>query len=315
MRTFSWIAVIMTCFVSGGATCMRRNVPTPYPPPPPILTETPDLQAVLGAVNRTANIRQLSSNSASVDVLSMPRVPKLNATLALEREKRFRLRASLPIVLGAGLDMGSNDQVFWFEVPEGMSQTLYYAEHEKYRQQIERAILPIDPSWLMDALGLVQIDPSTVVAGPVTRPDGKLEIRSTLTMPHGVYQKVCFIEHPAGHVTEQFLYSPGGALVATSQATNHRYYDEAQCALPHQVTVNLTPAAGPPLSLRIDIGSYTLNQLISGDPNQFSMPQSAGKAIDLTTITGFAPQANAGVVPANYAAGGSTPLPMRGMIR
>ncbi len=163
--------------------------------------------------------------------------------------------------------MGSNDQVFWFEVPEGMSQTLYYAEHEKYRQQIERAILPIDPSWLMDALGLVQLDPSTVVAGPVRRPDGKLEIRSTWAMPHGVYQQVCFIEHPAGHVTEQFLYAPSGALVATSQATNHRYYDEAQCALPHQVTVNLTPAAGPPLSLRIDIGSYTLNQLISGDPN------------------------------------------------
>ncbi len=47
------------------------------------------------------------------------------------------------------------------------------------------------------------------------------------------------------------------------------------------------------------------------------MPQSAAKAIDLTTISGFAPQANANanVVPAAYAAGGPTPLPMRGTIR
>ena len=142
----------------------------------------------------------------------MPNLPKLSATLALEREQRFRLRASLPIVLGAGLDMGSNDEVFWFEVPEGMSKTLYYANHEKYRQQMHRAILPIDPSWLMDALGLIEIDPSTVVAGPVRRPDGKLEVRNSISMPDGVYQRVCFIESAAGYVTEQFLYAPGGQL-------------------------------------------------------------------------------------------------------
>ncbi len=66
---------------------MRRDVPVPYPPPPPVLAETPELQDVLSAVNRTANVRELSSNSASVDVLSMPRVPKLNATLALATRK------------------------------------------------------------------------------------------------------------------------------------------------------------------------------------------------------------------------------------
>ena len=291
---------------------MRREVLVPFPPPPPVLNETPSLQDVATAVNRTASIRQLSTNSASVDVLSMPNLPKLNATLALEREQRFRLRASLPIVLGAGLDMGSNDEVFWFEVPEGMSKTLYYANHEQYRQQLHRAILPIDPSWLMDALGLIEIDPSTVVAGPVRRPDGKLEVRNSISMPDGVYQRVCLIEAAAGYVSEQFLYAPGGNLIASSQATNHRFYEEHQCVLPHMVTVNLTPASGPPLSLRIDVGSYAVNQLLSGDPQLFVMPQSAAKMVDLTTISGIVPTTAAIVAPVDYTADRLPPIPLRG---
>lgn len=299
---------------------MRRDVPAPFPPPPAIFAETPTLHDVVTAVNRTANVRQLSSNSVSVEVLSMPKLPKLSsATLALERTKRFRMKAGLAVMLGKGLDMGSNDQLFWFEVPDGMSRTLYYAEHEKYLQQMHRAILPIDPSWLMDALGLVQIDPSTVVAGPVVRPDGKLEIRSTFSNPSGVYQRVCFIDSAAGHVTEQFLYGPSGSLIATSQASKHRFYDEHQCALPHEVTVNLTPAAGPPLALRINVGWYAVNQLLSGDPNEFVMPQSAANAVDLTTISGIGPQdtgIGTGVVaPVGYSANVTAALPMRGTIQ
>ncbi len=314
MRILTWIGIICVCFISGGATCARRSRPLNLPPPPIVWTETPSLPEIAAVVNRTANIRQLSSNSASVDVLSMPSVPKLNATLSLERERKFRLRASLPIVLGAGMDLGSNDEMFWFEVPEGMSKTLYYARHDQYRQQLNRAILPVDPTWMMDALGLVQIDPSTVVAGPVKRDDGKLEIRSSMVMPDGVYQRVCFIEPLAGYVTEQFLEDPHGKLIAWCKATNHVYYEQAQCSLPHQVELTLTPAMGPPLSMRIDIGSYVINQLLSGDPQLFTMPTSASQAIDLTTLSGGGGvvPAPAAAMPIGYSASVPTAYPLRG---
>ena len=276
----------------------------------------PTLEQIAAAVNRTANVYQLSSNAASVDVTSMPGVPKLNATLSLQRPQRFRLRASLPIVLGAGLDMGSNDELFWFEVPEGMSKVLYYARHDQYRQQLNRAILPVDPTWVMDALGLVQIDPASVVAGPVKRSDGKLEIRSTLTMPDGMYQRVLFIQPDAGYVTDQFLYAPSGNLIAQCAATNHVYYEQVQCALPHQVELNLAPAVGPPLSMTIEVGTYVVNQLLSGDPQLFSMPTSASQAVDLTTLTGASgvvpapvPQAS---VPIDYSATVPRAYPLRG---
>ena len=77
----------------------------------------PGLNELTQVMNRTQSITQLSTNSASVEVLSMPDLPRLNATLNLQREKNFRLRTSLPIVF-AGIDMGSNSESFWFEVPE-----------------------------------------------------------------------------------------------------------------------------------------------------------------------------------------------------
>lgn len=318
MRTLVWIGTLLVCFVSGGATCARRQTPIPFPPPPVVFGETPTIDELASVVNRTDSIRQLSCNSASVEVLSMPKLPRLGATLNIQRDRNFRLRASLPIVLGAGIDMGSNDQVFWFEVPDrmsGMSKTLYYAQHEQYRQQLHGSVLPVDPTWVIDALGLVHVDPATVVAGPVRRDDGKLEIRNTLSMPDGIYQRVCFIEASAGYVTDQFLYAPDGRLIAKSQATNHRYDDQHQCALPHLVQLDLTPASGPPLAMKIEIGSYAVNQLLSGDPNLFTMPQTASQAVDLTTLSGppIAGSATRVEPPIGYSARRSSPIPLRGM--
>ncbi|MGI9471439.1 MAG: hypothetical protein ACR2NZ_07910 [Rubripirellula sp.] len=318
MRILGWFGILFVCFVSGGATCARREAPLPFPPPPVVLDTTPTLEQLTSVVNRTQSVQQLSTNSASVKMLSMPSLPKLGATLNLEREKKFRLRASLPIVLGAGMDMGSNDEVFWFEVPEGISKTLYYARHDQYRQQLNRAILPVDPTWVTDALGLVQIDPATVDAGPITRDDGKYEISSTLNMPDGVYHRICFVEPNAGYVTDQFLYSPAGKLIAESHASNHAYYDQQQCALPHRVELKLSPAVGPPLEMRIEVGGYTVNQLLSGDPQLFAMPTSASQMVDLTTLSGnpsVAPPTAGASTPINYSANANTTLPLRGMTR
>ncbi|MEM6471775.1 MAG: hypothetical protein AAF802_19605 [Planctomycetota bacterium] len=275
------------CFVSGGATCSRREINVAqFPPPPPVLAPAASLQDVVNAVNRTSAIRELSTNTASVDVLSMPAVPTLSATMNVRREKEFRLRASLPIVMGAGLDLGSNNELFWFEVPEGMSRTLFYARHADYQRRLNRAVLPVDPSWVIDALGLVQLDPAQVVAGPVLRPsDGKLELRSTMPTPAGLFQRVCYVDAAAGHVTDQLLYDPAGKLIAESHATNHLFDAGVGCSLPHAIEIKLTPATDPPLHLRIDIGQYAINQILSGDPNLFVLPQGAANVVDLSTLS------------------------------
>ncbi len=285
MRAFLWVGILCVGFVAGGATCARRDPGFIFPPPPPTLSDSPDLAEVAEALNRTDAVRQLATNSASVKVLSAPSLPSLSATVQLERDRKFRLRASLPIVMGQGLDVGSNDELFWFEAPEGIRRKLYYARHDEYREQLHRAVLPVDPTWLIEAIGLVHLDPDTVTSGPERRADGKLEIRSTMAMPHGDYQKVLHVQHPGGYVTHQFLYAPDGRMVAASEATNHRFDETHQCALPHRIRFDLIPSQGPPMSMQIDVGAYLVNQLLSDDPSVFTMPRDAADAEDLTRLT------------------------------
>ena len=324
MRTLVWLGTLTLCFVSGGASCARRDPPMVFTPPPVVFQATPSVDELAAAVNRTDAVRELSSNSASVEVLTMS-LPKLRATLNLRRDRDFRMRANLPVVMGAGLDLGSNHDVFWFEVPEGMSKTLYYARHDEYRQNLHRAILPVDPTWIMEALGLVHIDPGTVVAGPVARPDGKLEIRTTSMLPDGMYQRVCFIEPSAAYVTNQFLYEPGGKLIATSVASNHEYHPDVQCVLPRTVELHLSPTMGPPLGMKLEIGSYAVNQLLSNDPQLFVMPQTASEAVNLAAMPGVTgplglnhssaydlPRASEAM---GYSASRIPTLPMRGTTR
>lgn len=322
-------ASLATALALAAGGCTRGVTTVNIPPPPPVFQSTPDLNALAAAINRNDAVSELSTNSASVDVLSMPAVPKLSANLHLKREKRFRMRASIPIMMGTGIDLGSNAQEFWFEVPEGMTQTLYYARHDQYAARLDRAILPVDPSWMIEAIGLVHLDPATVLAGPVTRSDGRIEIRTALPTPAGTYQRVLLVEPSAGYVTHLFLYAPDSRLVAKSQASEHRYDADTGSVLPYRVKMELFPAVGPPLAMQLDVSTYAVNQLLSGDPQLFVMPTTTGNRIDLNQLSarnfsGLTPPAVAGGSdgtgswlsgggPSAYAAEATHGLPMRGL--
>ncbi len=280
----TWLVALVTLWVAGGATCHRRTAKVNQLPPPQVFNGLPSLDELAQVVNRTDSIQQLSSNSVSVEVPSMSYVPRLSSSLNIDRPKQFRMRASVPLLLGTGIDLGSNNELFWFEVPEAMTQTLYYARHDQYQHQAVRSILPVDPSWFVEALGLVHLDPAQVVEGPILRTDGRLEVRSMMPYPDGLYSRVCVIEPTAGYVTDQILYGPNGKQIAAASGSNHRYYADQQCALPHAVQVRLVPDVGPPLELKLEIGNYAVNQLLSGDPQLFTMPQTARQQVNLSNL-------------------------------
>ena len=325
-----WMAICVP-LLCGGATCRPQTSALPFPPPPAVaLSPTPTLAEVSAAVNRNAAVDQLSCPAATVRVTSMPSLPKLSATLFLRRDRDFRLRAKLPLMLAGGVDLGSNANQFWLQVPEAGGDTLYFARHDDFRRQMERSVLPVDPTWVMDALGLVTIDPNAVIAGPIRRADGRLEIRSQVPMPDGLYNRVAYIDPTGGFVTDQLVYDSGNRLVAASRASSHAYYPMPiagdnplanvdpsggsgasigrGAVLPHEVEVVLNPPGGQSLSLHISVGSYIVNQLTSVDPTLFAMPTGAARVVDLTQ-TGLP---TAAVRPAAYTADRNVATPLRG---
>src|SRR6056297_649955 len=286
MRHLLTLATLLGWFVCSGATCIRRPRLVSYPPPPSVLPAQPQLGDVISAINRTDSIQQLSTNSASIRVINQT-LPRLSATVHVQRDKDFRLLASVPMVLGSGLDIGSNGEVFWMEFPDGMTRTMYFARHDLFRNQVNRAIVPIDPAWLIDAMGLLHLESTEVIAGPVVRPDGLLELRSW--MPDRVHQRVCYVDAAGGFVVRQMVNRPlaggGEVTVAESQLAKHRFDEVSGTVLPHEITLRLIPAGAPEMQLQIDVGDYVVNQLLSGDPDLFVMPQTASQIQDLTRLT------------------------------
>ena len=69
--------------------------------------------------------------------------------------------------------------------------------------------------------------------------------------------------------------------------------------------------------MKIEVGAYTINQLLSGDPNVFAIPTSASNMVDLNTLSSGAAAAGQPLPsnPVNYSAQGNPRYPLRGDLR
>jgi hypothetical protein len=262
---YLWLALVLMS--SGGASCRFWSRPTD-PLTPIAFQGPPTLPDVIYAVNANSDkVQQLATESAT---LSTAGAPSLRASLSLERPLRLRLRGRL---IGQELDLGSNEELFWFWAKADPEHALYYAYHEQFRQDATNTVLPVGPDWLIEAIGLVNLDPSGFHEGPSERPDGGYEIRSRLERRGVQFTRVLIIDGKYGWIREQQVLDPSGRLLAVARNSNHRTYPAVGVHLPHRVQIELPPAQ---LAFQLEVGNYLVNQL-AGEANQlFSVPHYEG---------------------------------------
>ncbi len=263
------MAILLLTLVTGGATCMpRRSIPEFQPKP--VFTTPPTQDQLTEAINRSRNVQSLQSNSVTVNV-NNERTINTNVTWA--REKRFRMTAS---VAGfAGVDIGSNDEVFWMAIRGGLTKEMYFARHVEFESQVDRPVLPVSPIWLIQAMGICEIK-SRLVQDPVTRADGLVELTTEEPSPIGNYTRTLVVDPKYGFTRQVFLRDPTGRLVANAQQSKHEYYASVQSSLPHHIKVQLIPSGSPLLEIDISIASYVVNSLATDNMTQFVMPNTNG---------------------------------------
>ena len=178
-------------------------------PPPQVLPPGAGLEQVIGAVNHNnSQIQSLYSDSAT---LSIPHAPILHAHFAYQRPCLFRLRADTSIT-GNEVDLGSNAQLFWFWVKRNEPPAVYYCRHDQFATSQARAMIPIEPSWLIEALGTLEIDPNLQHDGPYPDPKNRnrIWIRTMLSTPEGPpNMKITVIKSVSAWVMEQQIYDAG----------------------------------------------------------------------------------------------------------
>ena len=262
-----WLLGLAPLILSSGATCDRygRQV---YPAAPPAFVRPPTIDEVIYAVNtNTSRVHSLQTDSAS---LSSQGYPSLRASIALECPRRLRLRGTS--FIGPELDVGSNDEVFWLWAKSNPEPVIYYARHDQFGGTAAQHILPVQPEWLIEAFGLVSIEPTSVIQGPATRPDGHMEIRSRAGSA-GQYVRTAVVHETYGWVVEQTIMNSAGQLLASARISEHRFYPNIGASLPHHIQIEFPPAQ---MSFAIDVRQFAVNQL-SGDPTQlWSLPEIEG---------------------------------------
>lgn len=274
-----WLLLPLVLCTACGAGCPRHFTRTSAVEQPAVFMGPPTLPDVIDAVNATSRVQQLQAQDATLKVEG---VPELQADLAMQRPRQFRLRAELTKLTGQELDLGSNDQLFWMWVKRSPQPAIYYARHEQYSNSLARQLLPVEPHWLIDALGLVQLDPHGQHEGPFPRGGGQLEIRSRVPSTQGELTRVLVVNDRFAWVLEQHLYDAQGQLLASARASDHRFYAEHGVALPHHVDVQLGPGRPQSLAFSVDVRGYAINQLYGDASQQFALPSIAGyQLVDL----------------------------------
>jgi hypothetical protein len=261
-----WLLLIVTgMFSLSGASCpnILRQYTNPLPRVLPA-SPPPTLEQVIEVVN--ANSTKIQSFSTNRATISGKGFPSLTASIAFERPQGFRMRAGTSF--GSELDMGSNDELFWFWVKRSPSPGVYYCRHDQYAASPARQMTPFEPRWLIEALGIVQFD--TGLPNHLTvLPNDRLEIATIRNTPEGPTVKVTILDGAQGWVLEQRLYDSRRQLIAKSTASGHRQDPLSGLVMPTVVQIE-SPAAR--LSLRIDLGNVEINRLSGDRAAMWSMP-------------------------------------------
>jgi len=260
-------------FALSGASCPHflQQYTNPLPR---VLPASPTLEQVIDVVNKNSSqIQSFSTNRASI---SGSGFPSLTASVAFERPQEFRLRAGTSF--GTELDLGSNDELFWFWVKRSQPPAVYYCRHEQFAASQARQMTPFEPRWLIEALGVVEFDRGLPNQLTIL-PNDRLRIDTTRDTPEGPVKKVTIVDGSQGWILEQHLYDAGRRLVARSIASGHRRDPLSDLVMPTVVQIDY-PAAQ--LSMRIDLGNVEINRLSGDRTAMWSMPSIPGTpAVDM----------------------------------
>lgn len=293
------LLAVVCLFAAGGATCLPRNLAPPAARAPVAFSGPPTLEDIIRVVNaNTDRVQRLQTIGAA---LTVDGYPQLRADLAVERPMRLRLQAGTPWS-GSELDLGSNDELVWIWVRQQRPPALYFARHEDLERGAARAMLPVPPTWLMEAIGLVRLDPQALYDAPQPRGPGRVEIVCRTTAPGGPSTRVTVVDTVYGWVLQQNLFDRRGQLLASAIMSEHEFDPVHAVSLPRRVDVSLPPAQ---LAFTLQIDGYVINQFFAdGDQLLWERPQVAGvNYVDLGDPR-VGPPMDAATVPMPREAGG-----------
>lgn len=113
-----------------------------------------EVPAIVAKINlRNSAITSFTCERVSVKTWELGLRVRLSATVLYEKDNSFRLK--LRSAFGNEMDLGSNDEIFWYWSRRDKNPGLYWAVYADYRKT--RLKTPFNPMFMRDTLGLSEI--------------------------------------------------------------------------------------------------------------------------------------------------------------
>jgi hypothetical protein len=253
VRPLPYLIVLVALFAAGGSSCPRMMQQYAQPAPR-VLPASPTIEQVTTVVNQ--NSARVTSYSAQGS-LSGPGFPSLRTTVVFERPRRIRLRADT-LLTGSEVDVGSNDDLFWIWVKRNQPSAVYFAHHDQFASTAAYQVMPVDPEWVIEGLGVPVFNPGEQLQGPFPLQGGRLEIRSIRPSPSGNLTKITVVDEARGWVLEQHLYDARGQRLASSVSSRHQYDPATGATLPRHVELQWPTAQ---IIFKLDLSDVQVNRI------------------------------------------------------
>lgn len=200
------------------------------------------LTEIVSHLNRTsAQVDSWRSTDARLQISGVGKMFPLSAMMAVEEPSRLRLVVTNGLDGQHEVDLGSNDDRFWFWARprgEGVKNVLTVSHNELTKMKHELPF-PVEPRWLMEVLGVTEYDAAKLRLEKNSNVLHLVNLVSvdSSTGPPGL-KRITEVDLRDGRVSAHRLIGPNGQLVAEAKLTEYRKSPIDGVYLPHKMKLN-----------------------------------------------------------------------------
>jgi hypothetical protein len=254
-----------------GCAWMRNVVGVRPAPVPCVLAPNASKEEIVAHLNaNTAKINAWKTDSASISIRGQGPIPiSVGASVCVEAPRNFRLKAHS--LAGDEADLGSNPEYFWFWNKRNEEKYVFRAHHDEPPEKMRRVPIPFQPDWIIEALGVISIDPHAVAMQPGQPGSNTVLLVADKISPQGLkIRKVTLVDTCRGVIRQHAVYdTQSSQLIAQAVLSDYRLDAKTQALLPRQIALDW-PAAqlGMTMTLsQIDVNPARIPEQIWAVPN------------------------------------------------
>jgi hypothetical protein len=229
------------------------------PPTARVPAEVPSADALVHYLNLNARrVQTVDCRSLDIDAHQGRQAVGLSGWLVCEKPRNFRMCGK---VMGSqAVDMGSNDQEFWYWVSKSDPPYLFHCSYEDYGRGRARLPFPFQPDWIMEAMGVAEYASAEnfqVVPHATT-----IDLVENAVSPQGqrVRKVTVFQRAPAQGTAPQVLahqlQDANGKVICAAKVLEVQYDRASGAILPRKMQIDW-PEQHARLDLKLD--SVTVN--------------------------------------------------------